>query len=104
MPYNPTALEQDILPRMMDDFISALDDTSRTLFEPLYEPSLHQLQRLMADDPPDVLMCDVFAQAAVDLADHLGLPFVVTVPSGLGDFGLGDALDTPSSLTGYSQL
>ena len=102
--YNLTRLHAELVPRMMDDWIVSLDEVSQELFEPFYEPTLRELQRLVEDDRPDVLMCDVFAFSCVDLADQLGIPFVVTFPGGTGDFGLGDAFDTPSSITGYSQL
>ena len=71
--------------------------------ETIYAPSMRTHQRLIAEDRPDVMMCDLFAHSCADLADKLGIPFVITFPGQLGDFGLGDGFDTPNQLTGYSQ-
>ena len=83
--------------------MAALDEVSRHVLEPLYPPSMRTLQRLIDEDRPDAMICDVFAHACVDIADHLNIPFVFTWPGGLGSFGLGDSFDTPSMLTEYNQ-
>ena len=88
---------------MIDQGIGAIVRASQILFEPIYAPSMRTHQRLVAEDRPDVMMCDPFAHSCVDLADKLGIPFVITFPGQLGDFALGDGFDTPSQLTGFSQ-
>ena len=88
---------------MIDRGIPGISDASRILFEPAYAPSMRTHRRLIEEDRPDVMMCDMFAHSCTDLADKLGIPFVITFPGQLGDFGLGDSFDTPSQLTGFSQ-
>ena len=82
--------------------MESLDDVSRYVMEPLYSPSMRTLQRLIAEERPDVMICDAFAQSCVDIADQLSIPFILAWPGGLGSFGLGNAFDTPDMMTHYS--
>lgn len=76
--------------------LAALDDISRHTMEPLYTPSMRTLQRLIEQDRPDVLICDVFAHSCIDIADHLSIPIVFVWAGGLGSFGLGETSTHPA--------
>ena len=83
--------------------VAGVEEVARVLFEPTYVPTMRTHQRLVAEDKPDVMMCDMLAYSCIDLADKLGIPYVVMFPGQMGDRGLGDGFDTPSQLTSYGQ-
>ena len=83
------AVYNETITIMLDKGVPGIVDASRILFEPVYAPSMRTHQRLIAEDRPDVMMCDVFAHACVDLADQLSIPFVLT----FGPVGLGSTSD-----------
>ena len=94
-----------MMPKIIEaDFITIIDEFFRVIaLEPLYQQLYDNIQRIIRDDRPDVIVCDFFAIACVDIAEQFDIPLVVTMPSGLGDLGFQDAFDTPKTITGFSQ-
>ena len=57
-------------------------------FVPLLEPMIVGLLKEIENNRPDVMICDMFADACVDVAHHLGIPFVSAHgPMGFADVG-----------------
>ena len=102
--YNDTTgLIEPLMPRIQEDWIAALDEVSRVVWEPLWAPSYRTLKALVERQPPDVMLCDVIAFACIDLAHQLAIPFVVSVTMTLGATSAPKAFDTPSPFLIYSQ-
>ena len=83
---------------LKNEGVKGLDTASKMWFESLYEPTFHDILALVEQDRPDVMVCDLFSHTCTDIADKLSIPFVMTFPGGLGDFGLGDGYDTPNQV------
>jgi hypothetical protein len=99
---NLSAVQDSFVPWLQADWLTALPKVFPLFMEPLYAPTYATQLDLFTHDRPDVVCCDMFAHSCIDVADKLGIPYVITVPAGLGDFGIGDGFDTPASFTGYS--
>ena len=94
----------DTIGVLLDQGVKGFPEAARLMFEPVYVPSMHTHLRLIADDKPDLMICDALAHSCFDLADKLGIPLVITMPGQLGAFALGDSFDTPNQLTEFGQL
>ena len=103
VPFLTDSVMNELLGLVTSGGVTGMDHASRLFFEPMYSPMMEAMQALVERDRPDVMVCDLFSHACTDIADKLGIPFVMTFPGGLGDFGLGDEFDTPQQFTGYSQ-
>ena len=82
---NYSRLMTAIIPPLQADWVKTLmGPAARALFDPLWTPIYRAMRAVCEEERPDVIVCDMFTEPCVDLADQLSIPFVITVPTGPG--------------------